>query len=185
MMRIMHKQIWFLAAAVALSILVTPASYAQAINSGPTTVTLNATLAESLTLTVSPTTVTFVLVPSGTANGNLPVNITTTWVLGPTRTSLITYAYFTSTTALTDAGTDVIPTSKFNGSINGGAYSAFTGGAGPFGVNSKQVYSHGAFAAGQYNGAHADTLGLQIDTTGLNLPAGAYSGTLNIQAQAI
>jgi hypothetical protein len=185
MMRGMQKQMWFVAAAIALVMFVTPASKAQAINSGPTTVALNATLAESLTLTVAPTAVTFTLVPSGTANGNAPVSITTTWVLGTGRTSLITYAYFTSTTALTDAGTDIIPTSKFNGSINGSAYSAFTGGAGPFGVNSKQIYSHGAFSAVQFNGNHTDTLGLQIDTTGLNLPAGAYSGTLNIQAQAI
>ena len=185
-MRVVQKQkMWFVFAVIALVMFVTPVSKAQAINSGPTAVTLNATLAESLTLAVAPTTVTFVLVPSGTANGNSAVSVTTTWVLGPARTSLITYAYFTSTTALVDAGGNIIPTSKFNGSVNAGAYSAFTGGAGPFGVNSKQVYSHGAFAAGQFNGNHTDTLGLQIDTTGLNLPAGAYTGTLNIQAQAI
>ncbi|MBZ5641513.1 MAG: hypothetical protein LAO19_02030 [Acidobacteriia bacterium] len=183
-MRGMQKMMWFMVAAVALVMFVTPASYAQ-LNSGATTVALNATLAEALTLNVAPTNVTFTLVPSGTANGNSAVTITTTWVLGTTRTGLTTYAYFTSTTALIDAGTDVIPTSKFNGSVNGGAYSAFTGGAGPFGANSKTVYNHGAFAAGQFNGNHTDTLGLQIDTTGLNLPAGAYSGTLNIQAQAI
>ena len=76
-------------------------------------------------------------------------------------------------------------TSKFNGRINDGAYSAFTGGAGPFGVNSKVLYSRVIGAAGTFNANHTDTLGLQIDTTGLNLPAGTYTGTLNIQAQAI
>jgi hypothetical protein len=38
---------------------------------------------------------------------------------------------------------------------------------------------------GTFNGSHTDNIALQIDSTGLNLPAGAYTGTLNIQAQAI
>jgi len=183
-MRIMKKQMWFTMAAIALAMLVTPASKAQAINSGASTVALNATLAESLTLTVSPATVTFTLLPTGTANGNSVVTIVTAYVLGTTRTSLITTAYFTSANALTN-GTVNIPTTNFNGSVNGGAYSSFTGGAGPWGVNSKVVYTHPAFGVGTFNGSHSDTLGLQIDTTGLNLPAGAYAGTLNVQAQAI
>lgn len=65
------------------------------------------------------------------------------------------------------------------------AFSAFTGGAGPFGVNSKVLYTHPAFVAGAYNGSHTDNIGLEINSTGLNLPAGAYTGTLNIQAQAL
>jgi hypothetical protein len=183
-MHAVKKQMWFLLAAMALILMITPASHAQ-LNSGPSTVALNATLGESLTLSVSPTTVSFALVPSGTANGNSPVSITTTWVLGPGRTALNVYAYFTSTSALTNTNGDIIPTTSFNGSINGGAYSSFTGGSGPFGTQSKVVYAHGAFSAGQFNSNHTDTLGLQIDTTGLSLPAGAYTGTLNIQAQAI
>jgi hypothetical protein len=179
------RNIWIGFSMLAMVLILSPCSRAQALNSGPTTVALNATLAESLTLAVAPTTVTFTLVPSGTANGNSPVTITTTWVLGTGRTSLNVYAYFTSTTALTDAGTDIIPTSKFNGSVDGGAYSPFTGGAGSFGANSKVVYNRVIGGAGTFNASHADTLGLQIDTTGLNLPAGSYAGTLNIQAQAI
>jgi hypothetical protein len=179
------RKIWAGLGVVALSLLMSAASQAQALNSGPTTVALNATLAESLTLAVTPNAVSFTLVPSGTANGNNPVSVTTTWVLGTARTSLNVYAYFTSTTALSDAGGDIIPTSKFNGSINGGTYSAFTGGTGPFGANSKVVYTRAIGGAGTFNSAHTGTVGLQIDTTGLNLPAGSYSGTLNIQAQAI
>lgn len=183
-MHAFQKKMWFAVAAIAMVVICAPASHAQ-LNSGPTTVALNATLAESLTLNVAPTTVTFTLVPSGTANGNNPVTITTTWVLGTTRTSLNVYAYFSGTTALADAGGNVIPTSSFNGSINGGAYSPFTGGTGPFGVNSKVVYTRAIGGAGTFNAAHTDTLGLQINTTGLNLPAGSYAGTLSIQAQAI
>ena len=182
----MHtKKIWAGLGIVALGLVMSSVSHAQALNSGPTTVALNATLAESLTLAVAPNTVTFTLVPSGTANGNSAVSVTTTWVLGTARTSLNVYAYFTSTTALSDAGGDIIPTSKFNGSINGAAYSAFTGGTGPFGANSKVVYTRAIGGAGTFNAAHTDTVGLQIDTTGLNLPAGSYTGTLSIQAQAI
>lgn len=118
-MRGIQKQKWFMAAAIAMVMIVTPASKAQAINSGPTTVLLNATLAESLTLSVAPTTVTFTLVPSGTVAGSAPVVVTTTFVLGPTRTSLVTYAYFTSTTALIDGSGDIIPTANFLGQING------------------------------------------------------------------
>jgi hypothetical protein len=35
------------------------------------------------------------------------------------------------------------------------------------------------------NGASSDTLDLRINTAGLGLPAGTYTGVLNIQAQAI
>ncbi len=183
-MKAVQVKVWFVAAALAFVVVCVPSSHAQ-ISSGPTAVALNATLAESLTLAVAPTTVTFNLVPSGTANGSSPVTITTTWVLGRNRTALNVYAYFTSATALVDGGGDIIPTSSFNGSINGGAYSPFTGGAGPYGVNSKVVYTRAIGGAGTFNAAHTDTLGLQINTTGLNLPAGAYTGTLDIQAQAI
>jgi len=177
---------WFGLAAVALAMFVSPAARAQ-LNSGPSTVALNATLSESLTLSVAPNTVNFTLVPNGTANGNSAVSITTTWVLARTRTTVSVYAYFTSTTALTDGGTpaNTVATSKFNGNINGGAYSAFTGGSSPWGANSILVYTKSLGGAGTFNSSHTDTLGLQVDTTGLTLPAGTYTGTLNIQAQAI
>ncbi len=173
-------------AAIALATFVSPAARAQ-LNSGPSTVALSATLMESLTLAVSPGTVNFTLVPNGTANGNSAVSITTTWVLARTRTSVSVYAYFTSTTALTDGGTpaNTVATSKFNGNINGAVYSAFTGGSSPWGANSLLVYTQSLGGAGTFNSSHTDTLGLQVDTTGLSLPAGTYTGTLNIQAQAI
>lgn len=182
-MRFMKKQMWFVLAAIALVLLVTPASHAQ-LNSGPSTVALNATLGESLTLAVSPTSVTFALSPSGTSNGNSPVSITTTWVLGSSRTSLNVYAYFSSTTALSDSLGHNIPTTNFNGSVNGGGYASFTGSTGPFGANAVTVYSLSSLT-GVFNSSHSDNLGLQINTTGLGLPAGTYTGTLNVQAQVI
>ena len=177
---------WFGLAAIALATLVSPAARAQ-MNSGPSTVALSATLSESLTLSVAPNTVNFTLVPNGTANGNSAVSITTTWVLARTRASVSVYAYFTGTTALTDGGSpaNTVATSKINGNINGGAYSAFIGGSSPWGANSILVYTKNLGGAGTFNSSHTDTLGLQVDTTGLSLPAGTYTGTLNIQAQAI
>jgi hypothetical protein len=38
---------------------------------------------------------------------------------------------------------------------------------------------------GTFNSTHSDSVALQINTTGLALPAGTYTGTLTIQAQAI
>lgn len=177
---------WFGLAAIALAMSVSPTARAQ-LNSGASTVALNATLSESLTLSVAPNTVNFTLVPNGTANGNSTVSITTTWVLARTRASVSVYAYFTSTTALTDGGSpaNTVATSKINGNINGGAYSAFIGGSSPWGANSILVYTKNLGGAGTFNSSHTDTLGLQVDTTGLSLPAGTYTGTLNIQAQAI
>ena len=95
------------------------------------------------------------------------------------------YAYFSSASALTDGAGDNIPTSSVLGSINAGAYASFTGGTGPFGVNSLQVFSQTVGAAGTFNASHSDNVALQINTTGLGLPAATYTGTLNIQAQAL
>lgn len=186
-MRAMQKQMWFVAAAVAMIMMVTPASRAQNLNSGAQPVALNATLAESLTVVLSNSTVNFTLVPSGTVGGSASVGVTTTWALAGTRTSLNLYAYFASTTALKDATTDIIPTANFYGSINGGPYSAFSGGTAPAafgGANSKTIFTT-APLTGAFGGKRTDTLNFQINTTGLALPATTYTGTLNIQAQAI
>src|ERR1700733_14689625 len=92
--------------ALGLALTMSQASHAQALNSNNSTVALNAVLAESLTVSASPAVVNFTLVPSGTANGSAPVSVTTTWALAKTRTSVKVYAYFTSTTALTDGAGD-------------------------------------------------------------------------------
>jgi hypothetical protein len=154
------------------------------VNSNNATVLLDATLAESLTVSAGPATVTFTLVPSGPAAGSAPVSITTTWSLSTARTDVSLYAYFSSADALTDGGGNNIPTSAVTGSINGGAASAFTT-ATPFAANGQTVFSQ-AVGAGTYSGTRGpDTIDLSIDTTGLGLPSGNYTGTLNIQAQAI
>jgi hypothetical protein len=169
---------------LALAAAMSPVSRAQ-LNSNVATVNLNAVLAESLTVAAAPATVNFTLVPNGTANGNSNVTVTTNWALGKTRTSMKVYAYFSSAVGLTDGAGDNIPTSNVLGSINAGAYAPFTGGTGPFGVNSLVVFSQAVGTAGTFNSSHVDTLGLQINTAGLALPAATYTGVLNIQAQAL
>jgi len=179
------KKLRIILGALGLALVMSQASHAQALNSTTSTVALNAILAESLTVSASPATVNFTLAPTGTVNGSAPVAITTTWALGKARTSMKVFAYFSSAAALTDGAGDNIPTSSVLGSVNAGAFAAFTGGTGPYGVNSIQVFSQTVGAAGTFNATHNDSVALQINTTGLALPAATYTGTLNVQAQAL
>jgi hypothetical protein len=179
------NKIRILLSALGLAAVMSQASNAQALNSNTATVNLNAVMAESLTVSASPATVNFTLASSGTANGSAPVAITTSWTLGKARTSMKVFAYFSSANALTDGAGDNIPTSSVLGNVDATSYAPFTGGTGPFGVNSIQVFSQAVGAAGTFNSTHSDSVALQINTTGLALPAGTYTGTLNIQAQAL
>ena len=169
-----------------LALAMSGASYAQALNSTVANVNLNAKLLESVTVVAGPATVNFALVPSGPANGDNPVSITTSWALAKTRTSVKVYAYFSSGTALTDGAGDNIPNTSVTGSINGGAAAAFTT-ATPFGgaFGLAPVFSQVVGAAGTFNNTHTDSVALTISTVGLNLPAATYTGVLNIQAQAL
>lgn len=179
-MRTQHKA-WLILGVLAVLMAVAPVSRAQ-VNSGASTVNLNAVLAESLTVSAAPATVNFTLAANGPANGSVPVAITTTWVMGSTRTKVNLFAYFTNANALTDGAGHNIPTANVSGSVNSGAYAAITG-AGPFSAQSLQVFSQ-AVGAGTWNSLRNDNLALKIDTTGLGLPAATYTGVLNIQAQA-
>jgi hypothetical protein len=180
------KNLWMGFAATIMAFAFVPASHAQ-LNSGASTVNLNAPLAESLTVSAGPATVTFALPPTGSAPGSAPVTITTTWALAKTRTSVKLFAYFATGNALTDGAGDNIPVANVSGSINGAPATAFTG-ATPFGgATGMTVFTQAiTLLAGPFNASHGpDTIGLAITTTGLSLPAATYTGVLNIQAQAI
>jgi len=154
------------------------------LNSNTGSVALSAPLLESLAVVAAPSSVSFVLVGSGTANGSSSISITTTWVLAPTRSNVKLFGYFTSSSAaLTDGAGHNIPSADVNGSVNGGAQTAFTSNS-PFATGSSlQVFSQNVSGA-TLNSSRTDSLALQIDTSGLNLPAATYTGTLNIEAQA-
>jgi hypothetical protein len=137
-----------------------------------------------LTVTATPALVNFTLVPNGVANGTPAVNITTTWSLDSgSRVSL--YAYFTNPgSALSNAAGDKISAASVSGSVNGGAFNAFTGNS-PFAATSSiTIFSQRIFRFNRSQ-QRTDTLNLQINTGGLALPADSYTGLLVIQAQAI
>lgn len=168
-----------------------PKASAQ-INSSQATVTLNATLAESLTISANPATVTFPLVSGATANGSEPVAITTSWVLKASRANVNLYAWFlTPSAALTDGGSPAnnIASSLVLGQVTTGtptSYTAFTqsntlGTAG----GGLQLFTQ-AISSTNRTATRTDNLGLQINLTTLpQLPAGTYTGTITLQAQAL
>jgi hypothetical protein len=174
-----------LMAAVLLLGLVAPAP-AGPLNSNFFTVNLNANGKESLSVTAAPALVNFNLVPlGGVSNGSVPVSINTSWVLLPGRTRVRLYAYFANgATALSNGAGTNIPNTMVLGSVNGGAFRTITRN-GPFGAGRSLRLFTQAINAGNLNAKRTDSLGLQINTTGLLLPAGIYTGLLILQAQAI
>lgn len=162
--------------------------FAAALNSNAPTVALTATLNESLSLSLSNSAVTFPLVNGSTVNGSAGVPITSTWVLLPTRTSVKLYGFFASSTAaLTDGSSDNIPSANVLGQVTTGApttYTAFSQTAAGFGAASASLLLFNqAISSTNWVGTRSDTLNLQINTPAA-LPAGTYTGTLTLQAQA-
>jgi hypothetical protein len=160
---------------------------AQVINSGIQAISLNATLSDSVSVNLSSNSVSFTLAAgSATNNGSTGVTATTNWISKPGR-DLTVYAYFSSAaTALSDGAGDNIPSSAFLISNNGGAYAPLTstvpfGGAGA-GLQLSTVKITGT----NKTGSRTDNMLFRIDlSTVPQLPAGTYTGTLNIQVQII
>jgi hypothetical protein len=169
------------------------------LNSNAGTVTLNATLPESLSVSVtSGTIVNFTLAPNTAANaGSTTSTVQTSWVLKPGRTQVAVWAWVANgASALTDGAGDNIPasavtaTASGSGSAGGALNTVVSGGAGvpafitpaaATGVQVGQVAITGANKAS----STTTTLTWNINTTGTpQLPAATYTGTVNIQAQA-
>jgi hypothetical protein len=175
---------------VGLATLLIGASPASAqINSSESTATLTAVLAESLTVTLLPTAVTFTLTSGSATNaGNVTIAATTTWALAVTRTNLSLYGYFTlAATALAHTAvtnTVDIPSARVEVGVNGGALAPFNQTV-AFGAASagRQLFSQ-AITVLTASGSRADTLALNINLGGYGLPADTYNGTLRIRAQA-
>jgi len=162
-----------------------PSPAGAQIKSNVATVNLSATLNSGITITAAPGLVNFTLVRNGTAPGSAPVSITTSWRLPLVFGNISEYAYFTSpAAALTDGASDNIPSSSVSGSFNGGAFTAFTGTSPLAAGSSITLFNQFFFILFTNPGTRTDTLNLQINTTGLNLPAATYTGVLHIQAQA-
>lgn len=173
--------------ALGLALATTMAS-AQALNSGAQTIALNATLAESLTLTLSGNAVNFTLAAGSAANaGSTNITATTTWVLKPGRTAVGVYAYFANAAAALTDGTNNIPSSAFFIADNAGASTALTA-ATPFNAAlSGLQLANVAITGANKSASRTDNMAFNINLSGgtlPQLPASTYLGTLNIQAQA-
>jgi hypothetical protein len=180
-------QIGRLVVTLALMVSAIPAG-AQVLNSGASTITLQAVLSQSITLTLSANAVNFNLTAGSAANpGNTSITATTTWTLKPSVGGLKVYAFFSnSASALTDGTGNSIPSGDFQISNNGGAYNALTNTV-PFGgANAGLQLSSTPILGNNRTGTRNDVMNFNINLAPLpNLPAGTYTGTLTIQAQAI
>jgi hypothetical protein len=154
------------------------------IQSGVGPITLLANLPSSLTVSATPALVNFTLATSGISNGSSAVSITASWSF--TRPSRLTvYAYFTNpASALADATTHKIPSANVSGSVNGGPFTPFTGTSPYAATSSITIFSRNE-PGNNITRSRTDALNLRINTTGLGLAPGSYTGLLVIQAQAI
>lgn len=137
-----------------------------------------------------PASVNFALVGGSIAAGSAPVVITTSWLLKPSRATVVLDGYFSSANAaLSDNSTvaDTIPTSE--GQVSTGSPATFTaftqtGALGPTGAG-LTLFSQ-AISGTNRVANRTDNLNLEINLTSQPLlPAGTYTGTLTLQAQAI
>jgi hypothetical protein len=180
----------FLWTAVVVLAVTASASLASAqLNSGAQAISLNATLAESLSVSLSANSVNFTLAAGSATNaGSGNITATTAWVLIPGRTAVKVYAYFASAAAaLSDGSGNNIPSSAFFISDNGGASTGLTNTVAFGGANAGLQLTNVAITGANKNSSRADAMAFNIDLSGGTLPqlsAGTYTGTLNVQAQA-
>ena len=181
--------------------LILPGSVQAATNSNAGTVSLNATLAAALTVTVGSPNVTWTgahpLVNGAAVVGTGNPTITTTWLLASTNSKIYLYGSFASATAALTDGTDNIPSSAVFGSVTSNASSgatptttltAFTQTPTVTGVGT----ASGSLLLDTYTITSANFVNLTgiVDTLTLSITApaqqaaGYYSGTITIQAQA-
>ena len=155
------------------------------------TIALNATLTESLTVSLSANNVNFNLTAGSPTNAGLgTVTATTKWTLAAGRKDVFVYAYFASSTAaLADTAGDNIPSSAFYIKDNGNAAAALTNTIAGFGgANAALQLEDVPITTANRASSQQDVMTFNIDlSTGTlpQLPANTYTGTLNIQAAAL
>ena len=160
---------------------------AQVRNSGASPIALNAVLSDSISLRLSGNAVNFTLVGGSPTNpGSTGITATTTWILRPSVNSLKLYAFFSSSTAaLSDGAGHNIPSTDFQISANGGAFTPLTNTVAFGGANAGLQVSSVPIRGNNKTGTNSDVMAFNINLAPLpNLPAGVYTGTLTIQAQA-
>lgn len=183
------KKIATLTTVLACMMLAASLASSQVLNSGAQTIALNATLNESLTVGLSATTVNFPLTAGSAANaGSTNITATTAWVLKPSRTAVKVYAYFANAaSALTDGSGNNIPSSAFFIADNAGPSTALINTVAFGAANAGLQLANVAITNANRAANRTDAMAFNINLTGgtlPQLPAGSYTGTLNIQAQA-
>jgi hypothetical protein len=183
------KQLFAVLLALALTVgVVLPANAQAAVTATPASVSLSYTIGESLTVSALPASVTF----TGATPTTGAITVTTTWVLASTRTAVNVNFGLGSVSAALVNGSNNIPVSKVFLNTNGSAYGNCTqaGGAdstltGMLVVGA--ICNNGiaqAITTANDAGSRSDTVTLQLQGLGA-LPAGTYTGTLTVVADAI
>jgi hypothetical protein len=169
-------RLWMILCIVAI-LGVTAGSAQAQINSNQATVAVNLTQPETLTVSVSPGSIS----QPGFDLLGPAISISVTASLAQTRT-VTTWAYWNNP-ALTNGTSTVSPGNISGTNLTGGIpLGSFTQ-AGPFSSNSLQLSSVSVTAGSTQ--LPTFNLGLRVSSTGLTIVPGTYSGTLFIQAQAI
>lgn len=188
-----------LSVAAALTVFAVPAVQAQmGSGSGPVTVALSAKKNETLTLALSASALTNTDLATSNVMGTLTA--TMSWTLSASRTAVNLVGWFASTDALTDGATPTattIATSDFLGectsaSLTGGtcaASAAFTETSTLPGAvaGATRVLWTSPSISGTNRVQSAVDIGLKFavaPTRVTTLPAGTYTGTLNLRAFA-
>jgi hypothetical protein len=160
---------------------------AQVRNSGASTITLQAVLSPSMTVTLSGNAVNFNLI-AGNANnpGSTSITATTTWALNSSIALVSLYAFFAnSASAMTDGAGNNIPSADFQIADNAGPFNALTNSV-PFGGANAGLRVGTSLILGNRSGSRTDVMTFNVNLSSLpNLPPGTYTGTLTLQAQAI
>jgi len=180
-----------LLALLTIALLGAPGIARAQLNSNIANVSLNAVLAEQLTVSVtSGSTVNFSLSPTGISTGDVPASISTTWTLGALRTSVSLYGYFdTPASALSDGSGHNISSAQVLGRMTTGVpvtYAPFTqtNTLGPA-TGSLHLFTQ-VVALSNLNSNRNDNLDLEISLASTpQLPAATYTGTLRLRAQAL
>src|SRR6476469_4568176 len=155
-----------LAVAAALALAAASTAEAQAgLTSNTATVTLNAT--KLSTLTVSPTTATTSIASitdNSLANQFPDVGLTTAWNL-TAGTSVNLVGWFATPASALANGAALIPSTKVEGGINGGGWTAFSGGpVGSVGVaGGSLLLMPQAVNAGNYFSSRTDNVNLRLN----------------------
>ena len=180
-------------AIAALVILAAKASAQAGLMSNVDNVSLSATKASSLTVTVNSGNSQNIasLTDGGTNNFPSAVNITTAWDINPSAASVTLVGYFsTAAAALTSAGNNIASSLVKGRVTTAGApgaptsFTAFTqnavGGVGTA-SGSLTLFTETITGANKKSNRTID-LELQLDLTGQTTTPGTYTGTLNLRA---